>query len=331
MDQGSIRLHVGWNGERIVTASAKSRRPQASLLLVGRPVTEAVALAPRLFSLCGCAQGAAARLAAASSLGEAPPLEELTRTVVLEAIGEHLWRLLLDWPPLQGLQTEKEVFLRWRKRLLVVKDGPETAAVSADLRDWLAARPPIPVCRDRAMAAPALLMPWCRADDWAAVAIDEDFARSPLLGDQPAETGALARQAEVPEVSGLLLENWRVAARIAARWAELEFLARGLLEPDLLRGWLGAAQVAPGIGLARVETARGLLLHLMQVKDDRVARYVIVAPTEWNFYPQGAFAGEIVGSAAATRDEAEGLARRLALALDPCVNFEVAVEEVEDA
>ena len=64
----------------------------------------------------------------------------------------------------------------------------------------------------------------------------------------------------------------------------------------------------------------------MQVKDGRVARYVIVAPTEWNFHPQGAFSGELVGSAAATRDEALMLARRLALSLDPCVNFEVVVE-----
>ena len=35
------------------------------------------------------------------------------------------------------------------------------------------------------------------------------------------------------------------------------------------------------------------LLHLMQVKDGRVGRYVIVAPTEWNFHPQGAFVGEL--------------------------------------
>jgi hypothetical protein len=290
-----------------------------------------VALVPRLFSLCGCAQGAAARLAMAAARGEVPASGGLARAVALEAIGEHLWRLLLDWPPLLGLPPEKEAFLGWRKRLLAVKDEDETARLSSDLRAWLVARPPVPACRDQAVAAPALLMPWCSAADWAAVDLDEDFAQAPLLGDQAAETGALARQAEVPEVADLLLENWRVAARIAARWAELEFLASGLVEPGLLQGWLDAAPAAPGVGLARVETARGLLLHLMQVKDDRVERYVIVAPTEWNFHARGAFAGEIVGSPAATRDEAEGLARRLALALDPCVNYQVAVEEVEHA
>jgi Ni,Fe-hydrogenase I large subunit len=148
----------------------------------------------------------------------------------------------------------------------------------------------------------------------------------PTLAGQAAETGVLARQAGAPLVADLLAAGKRVAARIAARHAELDFLARGLLAPDLLNGWLDAAPLGEGVGLARVETARGLLLHLMQVKDGRVAAYVIVAPTEWNFHPQGAFVGEIVGSPAATRDEAEMLARRLALALDPCVNYEVVVE-----
>ncbi len=326
VDQGGVRLSLGWDGARIASATAACRRPQAARLLVGRPVAEAVALVPRLFSLCGGAQGAAARLAAAAAQGEAAVPDELVRAVALEAIGEHLWRLLLDWPPLLGGESEKAVFLDWRKRLLAAAGGEPPAGLAAALREWLAGRPAFPSCSDRALAAPALLMPWCSAEDWAAASIDEDFAAAPTLAGQTVETGALARQAEVPAVTELLLDGHRIAARIAARWAELELLADALTEPGLLHGWLDAAPVGAGIGLARVETARGLLLHLMQVKDGRVAGYVIVAPTEWNFHAQGAFAGEIVGSAATTRDEAEAMARRLALALDPCVNYEVAVE-----
>ena len=66
MDQGGVLLTVGWAGEQIVSARVDCRRPQAAKLLEGRPVAEAVALAPKLFSLCGCAQGAAARLAISS-------------------------------------------------------------------------------------------------------------------------------------------------------------------------------------------------------------------------------------------------------------------------
>ena len=54
---------------------------------------------------------------------------------------------------------------------------------------------------------------------------------------------------------------------------------------------------------------------------------MLSSPHGWNFHAQGAFAGEIVGAAATTRDEAERLARRLALALDPCVSYEVRVED----
>lgn len=334
MDQGGVQLTVGWDGARISAAAVDCHRPQAARLLAGRPVAEAVALAPRLFSLCGCAQGAAARLAAAAAEGrdEAGEVQALMmRSVVLEAIGEHLWRLLLDWPALLGAPAEKSTFLEWRKRLLAVQASgslpEEVLALAADLRAWLAGRPSNPLCGDRSNAPPVTLLPWCSAEDWAAVVIDDEFAQAPTLGGESAETGALARQSDVPEVADLLVDNRRVAARIAARWADLDFLADGLAEPGLLGGWLDSAPVGPGVGLARVETARGLLLHLMQVKDGRVERYVIVAPTEWNFHAQGAFAGEIVGAAATTRDEAERLARRLALALDPCVSYEVRIED----
>jgi Ni,Fe-hydrogenase I large subunit len=60
-----------------------------------------------------------------------------------------------------------------------------------------------------------------------------------------------------------------------------------------------------------------------------IADYCIVAPTEWNFHPQGALFRGIVGMQAS--DEATLLARtRLAVhALDPCVGF--GVEVVHDA
>ena len=44
-------------------------------------------------------------------------------------------------------------------------------------------------------------------------------------------------------------------------------------------------------GRALVETARGLLMHEIVLDGDTVAEYFIVAPTEWNFHPQGPLAG----------------------------------------
>ena len=80
--------------------------------------------------------------------------------------------------------------------------------------------------------------------------------------------------------------------------------------------------------MAIVETARGLLLHCAEVRDERVTAYGIVAPTEWNFQPGGPLERSLAGLDA--RD-AEALPRDAGLvvqSLDPCVACSV---EVRDA
>lgn len=334
MDAGKLIVTVAWDGARCVSASVASSRAQAASALRGRAAAEAVALVPRLFSLCGRAQGFAARLALAAANGEDAFSAAAQREVVLEAIGEHLWRLCLDWPALAGAAPQhaaglQSAFRHWRLRLLTA--APTTdLALADDLEAALPSFVPAGAFDEMAQAAGPLL-PFVAAAEWAGLAFDDTFALAPSWQGAPAETGALARQSADVAVLAELAVGRRVAARLAARLADLRLLVAALRTPELLAGWSSAAQVAPGVGLARVETARGLLLHLMQVKDGRVAGYVIVAPTEWNFHPQGAFVGEIVGSPAATRDAAERLARRLALALDPCVSYEVVVEVAENA
>ena len=74
-----------------------------------------------------------------------------------------------------------------------------------------------------------------------------------------------------------------------------------------------------------MQTARGLLLHHARIDDDRVEDYRIVAPTDWNFHPDGALARGLVGLEA---DDATAVAQRAglaALALDPCVAFRIEV------
>jgi hypothetical protein len=324
-----LRLIVSWDGQRIVAAEVVSTRPQAARILLGQAAERAQELVPRLFSLCGHAQGVAARLALLAARDEQPTAEALSaagRLVALEAIGEHLWRLLLDWPPMLACAARQDEFVGWRKRLQAVGDQAAAAALGGDLLAWLDQESPPPAGLSSSLA-PGALLPWRGAAAWAQEAIEETFARRPSFAGQPAETGALARRAADAGVAALRVAGDGVAARLAARYADLRFLAGALVEPQLLAGWLDAAPVAERVGLARVETARGLLLHLIQVNDGRVGRYVIVAPTEWNFHPQGVFAREITGCPAASRAQAEFAARRLALALDPCIAYEVVVND----
>lgn len=339
MDAGGLRLTVAWDGARIAAARVASTRTPAARVLCGRDAAEAAALVPRLFSLCGRAQGLAARLALAAACGEAVEAPAEQRAVAIEAIGEHLWRLCLDWPLLADAASQPAAagpakntptaahadFRRWRQRLLTAAPTDD-AALADELEAALPSLVPAGVGGEVAQFA-APLLPFVAAADWARTPLDETFAAAPTWHGQPAETGPLARWPDDAAVAAELAAGRRIAARLAARIADLRRLAAALRRPELLAGWNGSTMPAPGVGLSRVETARGLLLHLTHVNDGRVARYVIVAPTEWNFHPQGAFAGEIVGSPAATRDAAARLARRLALSLDPCVAYEVVVED----
>ncbi|RDE51323.1 MAG: hypothetical protein DVS81_06360 [Candidatus Accumulibacter meliphilus] len=335
VEQGVLQLALTWNGRQILAAGVASTRPLAARALRGFSFARVLEFIPRLFSLCRCAQEVAARLCLSAARGQRPTIAATpaqTQAVALEVIGEHLWRLLLDWPSLHGEPSRQNEFLLWRKQLLGLADagdgtdGRGAAAFGARLLAWLDHQGP-PRCEERMLAAPVALLSRLSAADWESHFGDDGFVERPTLSGEPAETGVLARQAEDPEVAALLSDGRRLQARLQARYADLRELAQGLTEAEQRSTWIDVLEVAEGCGLARVETARGTLLHRVELDGDRVARYAIVAPTEWNFHPQGAFVREMTGRPAATRAEAALAARRLALALDPCVPFAVTVKD----
>ncbi len=146
-----------------------------------------------------------------------------------------------------------------------------------------------------------------------------EFARLPSWKGAPAETGAWARQTEDPRMR--LVRG--IGARMLARLIEMARLPRRLRDAGAS---FSPMSLRPGVGLAAVETARGTLVHAVTIEEGKLARLRIVAPTEWNFHPEGAFARGLVGVAA--RDEAQvaRAAAMLAHALDPCVAVAIRVE-----
>ncbi len=112
--------------------------------------------------------------------------------------------------------------------------------------------------------------------------------------------------------------------RLVARVVDLLRLAA----PDGAR-WLqaGALALAPGEGMAWTEMARGLLVHWVRLEGaafERVAAYRVLAPTEWNFHPQGVLARAL--QALPSGPAAHDAAARLAVSFDPCVRFRMASE-----
>jgi hypothetical protein len=156
---------------------------------------------------------------------------------------------------------------------------------------------------------------------------DEDFAQRPHWQGQVMETGSLARMQAHPVLAELLRqEGESILARFLARLIEIAELLDRLCEP-VEPGWVQGAGLGPGVGLAWVQTARGLLLHRAELDGQGiVADYRIVAPTEWNFHPAGSCVEALTGKPASSADEARRSAELLVQALDPCVAYSIEIE-----
>ena len=160
--------------------------------------------------------------------------------------------------------------------------------------------------------------------------VDPEYARFPRWAGMPAETGALARQVAMPLIAELLKRDGRTAStRFVARLVELAVLIKDLrLRSGGRIAPVRGHALEPGIGIGLAETARGLLLHRVQVEQGLVTDYRIVAPTEWNFHPGGPLAQGLNGRAAGDTEQLEREARTVVQSLDPCVAYRV---EIADA
>ncbi len=227
-----LRVSVGWNGRRVDHVHVVSARPAAQPLLVGRTPDQAIAWIPRLFSLCGKAQQAAARLALAGARGESAEADPATlRGVLAEQAQEHLWRVLRDWPRCLGLPPRDADFAGWFRRLAAA-DEQAGADLLAYVEKEILGRPVDPWmalgCRDEIAAwakfgsggnahggrlAAALLdadggtgearcLP-LRPDFAAFEAVDwsGEFPQRPTWEGAPAETGAYGRWRAQPMVA----------------------------------------------------------------------------------------------------------------------------------
>lgn len=362
-----IGLAVGGGRvERVRITS--TRLDVARLLLQGRSRGEILAALPRLFSVCAHSQAAAGELACAVAVGELARDGVLARCraeVSAEVVREYARSVLLDWPRRIGEQpaadavaaarTSEATRARARPPTGDEADAIARATFGVDAEEWLSARSSdelerwidagataaarfIRRMRDeeaankgdtaRNEAAVPLLQGRDRilamAEIWAACQADPEFPSRPTWHGLPAETGALARLQSDPLVGELTRAcTGRVLPRFVARLREL---ARLLAGRDSLA--VGMRSLPSGGAAAWVENARGLLVHHVRFEDGRAATYRIVAPTEWNFHPEGAVAAALVGAPAADREKLRQRALRVVHSLDPCVACRV---EVEDA
>lgn len=268
-------------------------------LVIGRPAEEVAALMPRLFALCGTAQGAAVRLALGLPLPEGTD-DGLRR----EALRDHLAKLWLAWPALLGQAPRPlpplDAAAALGRALLGPGALPETWEGFAR---WLAAgegTAPVLAAIDRAFApgeAEARLAP-----------VADDDAMTPSA----CENSVAARQAGHPLMQAVAAARgtgplWQATARLI----EAQALAHGPAPAP--------RRLADGTALA--PAARGLYAVAASARDGSVTAFARRTPTDHLTAPGGALERAVATLPAAKA----ALAPLVVDILAPCVATRVEV------
>lgn len=382
--EGRLEIRVLRGDGRSPRATIRSSRPLAlANVFAGRPADDVVRLLPRLYSVCGVAQGVAAataceRAAGVESIGETAVARQLL--VEAETWREHLLRILRDWQmdhdgvtgalrtvmePLPKLLTrlgdgEAPLALGARTSLdraallpvvesmdvisgdLVFGESPERFLAREsfpDLEAWCMAGA-TPAARtlgevlqrgwQSAGNAPTPFLPGMPDDELLARLLADEtgaFRAAPTWRDLPRETTPYSRQAERPLVRALAAQHGNgLLARLTALLVEvatLPLVMRALLESsgDAATGPGSSFGIGSGTGIAQIEAARGRLVHGVEIADGLVARYGILAPTEWNFHGDGVAARGLENLDAVDSESLSRQAELLIHAIDPCVGY----------
>lgn len=163
----------------------------------------------------------------------------------------------------------------------------------------------------------------------------DQFAACPVWAGQVYETSVYTRQQQLPLIAALQSEHW--CARLSARLCEmvilfadlkkrLSALTNNAVEKNMsVTESVQSADLTPSHGVAQVDAARGKLIHLVKLSHQRVSDYQIVAPTEWNFHPQGAVVSGLEGVRVDCEEHARQQANLFIRSIDPCTGFQLSV------
>lgn len=290
------------------------------------------------------------------------------RELAAEAADNHLHRLLVDWPLALGMDAHTSRYGEFRRRLITKTDSASCFELGGDVLDLVARemlagffngiRLPHSLAEfiDRAdtggilgavlrelinlgpshpdQGRPAPLLGTLSAAAWASTVGEwptPAFIATPSFAGEPGETGPLARHAVSPLVRLLRDRGHRVSARLFSKVIDLADCASRMRYPltDDVPPMIDAAQITPGVGLARVSSARGVLLCWVRIAQGVIADCAIIPAGAWNFHPQGAFCRESSTESEETREATVRRLSLLALALDPSLPF--AIELIDDA
>ena len=161
---------------------------------------------------------------------------------------------------------------------------------------------------------------------------NKDFYQQPCLAQHSHETGSFS------EIQNHPLFELFLALGVTGRYASrLLYLAQKITEladvnsssnsnsNSAIKPITGQFCLEKNTSLGWVQTARGLLVHMANIQQDKISQYFIVAPTEWNFHPQGILKKIMLHTSFKSPELAKKAVKLAVIALDPCVDFNVGV------
>lgn len=156
----------------------------------------------------------------------------------------------------------------------------------------------------------------------------DQFISAPRIADCCYETSPFTRVQDQPLVTAVAAEyGGGLFARMVARLVELAGLPNRLRSADVVAGIQENDHLPAGVGIAQIEAARGRLIHRVVLENDVISRYQILAPTEWNFHPAGVLAKSLKGLKFESVELLKQQAALLINAIDPCVGYELHIEQ----
>lgn len=288
-------------------------RPPITRLFIGQLPDVVAKTVPYLYTLCAHAQRTVAQAALAAAQDELPrPVD--SHELWLEVLHENLWRLLLDWPPALGLPPGKDAFIAWRNGRHNDDCLEKTQNLLADVLRPLAEKC-LEKLVDRGTQATG---PGVQAPQGCG---NHDISPAPALRPEPwldYWQGATAQMPALPIPTS-------IRAAYSARLAEVEMAAKALAEGA---AFPVAAAGGEGWGVAQTLTARGVLTHAVHLDEGKVVNYRVQAPTDSFFADASALSSLLGNLHFASLDQAIPALNRAILALDPCLPYEV---ELQDA
>ena len=357
---GGITVTVKYDHDRIAQVDINNTRPlNVTRFFESKPVEQVLALMPSLFYICGMGQQIAALRAveSAQSVTESDATA-LARNVLIfaERLREQTFSWVTCFAPQEKarlcgmvgwfnqckrtlgwclcLEPESETVDYVLNQVEVLQESLEqimpaiipldnSAVTIADigLSDEQLALLSYSDCLDMGAASPMLNLN--DPEQLSAVLAQinsEGFCQHPCVDGAPCETGSWARQRLLTSCNNKGELTGPLSKRVLAIYHELRTASARLKNIADEAGLKGAA----GCGL--VETSRGTLLHKVVLDDAaHIQEYRIVAPTEWNFHPEGTLATMLKG-VKAERHVVEPLTELLIKLLDPCVSWQLEVE-----